>query len=327
MKLLLDESAARRLVSLSPEPLDVRPVPQIWAGRGFAALVTVDQGMEPEQNVGLQQRRGIFPALGAILCTNLAMNPDRGILQSPGELGKQHGPMDAGIGPTPPTASKKLCRRIRPKRHLPQPGTAKQHLRGLERDQAEFVHEAPEAGPNPPPAGRTRRASCRTGIGTEWNSVLGSHARTYDDRPQDARHPGKICIEEKVIDRHCNTSTLRQRAFRSLARQHVRSGSSVAGAHRMQLASRGSLAKAGTQQQAGRPAVVLLELDQVGARRDPIRVLQQVAGIQGESDVVLQKERVSCRLFEKPLPRPCVAYRARSMALGDVAQGPRLVAT
>ena len=52
MKLLLDESAPRRLASLYPEPFDVRPVPQmVWAGRGFAALVTVDQGMEPEQNV------------------------------------------------------------------------------------------------------------------------------------------------------------------------------------------------------------------------------------------------------------------------------------
>ena len=64
MKLLLDESAPRRLAALSPGSFDVRTVQQMgWAGRGngellrlavdygFDALVTVDQGFEHEQNL------------------------------------------------------------------------------------------------------------------------------------------------------------------------------------------------------------------------------------------------------------------------------------
>ena len=63
MKLLLDESAPRRLASFFPEQFQVRTVQQMgWAGskngdllrlaaaRGFDALVTVDRGFEHEQN-------------------------------------------------------------------------------------------------------------------------------------------------------------------------------------------------------------------------------------------------------------------------------------
>ena len=63
MKLLLDESAPRRLTSSFPASYDVRTVQQMgWAGvgngdllrlaadRGFDALVTVDRGFEHEQN-------------------------------------------------------------------------------------------------------------------------------------------------------------------------------------------------------------------------------------------------------------------------------------
>ena len=64
MKLLLDESVPRRLASLFPGSFDVYTVQQMgWAGCGngdllslaarleFDALVTVDQGIEHEQNV------------------------------------------------------------------------------------------------------------------------------------------------------------------------------------------------------------------------------------------------------------------------------------
>lgn len=63
MKLLLDESVPRRLVSFFPERFEVRTVQQMgWAGSkngdllhlaaadGFDALVTVDRGFEHEQN-------------------------------------------------------------------------------------------------------------------------------------------------------------------------------------------------------------------------------------------------------------------------------------
>lgn len=63
MKLLLDESAPRRLASFFPERFEVRTVQQMgWAGSkngellllaaasGFDALVTVDRGFEHEQN-------------------------------------------------------------------------------------------------------------------------------------------------------------------------------------------------------------------------------------------------------------------------------------
>ncbi len=63
MKLLLDESAPRRLASFFPERFEVHTVQQMgWAGskngdllhlaaaRGFDALVTVDRGFEHEQN-------------------------------------------------------------------------------------------------------------------------------------------------------------------------------------------------------------------------------------------------------------------------------------
>ena len=64
MKLLLDESAPRRLATLFPGSFEVRTVQQMgWAGSGngellrlagdygFDALVTVDQGFEHEQNL------------------------------------------------------------------------------------------------------------------------------------------------------------------------------------------------------------------------------------------------------------------------------------
>ena len=64
MKVLLDESAPRRLASFFPESFEVRTVQQMgWAGSGngdllrlaidheFDALVTVDQGFEHQQNV------------------------------------------------------------------------------------------------------------------------------------------------------------------------------------------------------------------------------------------------------------------------------------
>ena len=63
MKLLLDESAPKRLASFFPEQFQVRTVQQMgWAGSkngdllrlaaasGFDALVTVDRGFEHEQN-------------------------------------------------------------------------------------------------------------------------------------------------------------------------------------------------------------------------------------------------------------------------------------
>ncbi|MDE0354716.1 MAG: hypothetical protein OXU64_03065 [Gemmatimonadota bacterium] len=64
MKLLLDESMPRRLAAFFPESFTVRTVQQMdWSGCGngdllrlaakheFDALVTVDQGIEHEQNV------------------------------------------------------------------------------------------------------------------------------------------------------------------------------------------------------------------------------------------------------------------------------------
>ena len=64
MKLLLDESAPRRLASFFPAAFKVRTVQQMgWAGRengdllslaaarGFQALITVDRGFEYQQNV------------------------------------------------------------------------------------------------------------------------------------------------------------------------------------------------------------------------------------------------------------------------------------
>ena len=64
MKLLLDESAPRRLGTFFPDSFEVRTVPQMgWAGstngdllrlaaaNGFDALITVDRGFEHQQNV------------------------------------------------------------------------------------------------------------------------------------------------------------------------------------------------------------------------------------------------------------------------------------
>ena len=64
MKLLLDESVPRRLASSFPESFTVRTVQDMgWAGtanglllslaaaEGFDALVTVDRGIEHQQNV------------------------------------------------------------------------------------------------------------------------------------------------------------------------------------------------------------------------------------------------------------------------------------
>lgn len=64
MKLLLDESAPRRLASFFPTSFEVHTVQQMgWAGRengdllslaadrGFQALITVDRGFEYQQNV------------------------------------------------------------------------------------------------------------------------------------------------------------------------------------------------------------------------------------------------------------------------------------
>ena len=63
MKLLLDESVPRRLSATFPDAFRVHTVPQMgWSGtgngrllrmaaeHGFAALVTVDQGIAHEQN-------------------------------------------------------------------------------------------------------------------------------------------------------------------------------------------------------------------------------------------------------------------------------------
>ena len=65
MKLLLDESVPRRLAASFPDSFTVRTVQQMgWAGtgnglllslaagRGFDALVTVDRGIEHQQNLG-----------------------------------------------------------------------------------------------------------------------------------------------------------------------------------------------------------------------------------------------------------------------------------
>ena len=65
MKLLLDESVPRRLAAFFPESYIVRTVQQMgWAGTGngrllflaagehFDVLVTVDRGIEHQQNVG-----------------------------------------------------------------------------------------------------------------------------------------------------------------------------------------------------------------------------------------------------------------------------------
>ena len=99
MKLLLDESAPRRLASLFPAWYEVHTVQQMdWAGvangallrlaagRGFDALVTVDRGFEHEQNQGqlpipviimiaaqnrLQELQPLVPAVVAVLSGNL----------------------------------------------------------------------------------------------------------------------------------------------------------------------------------------------------------------------------------------------------------------
>ncbi len=65
MKLLLDESVPRRLAASFPESFTVHTVQQMgWAGtgnglllslaagRGVDALVTVDRGIEHQQNLG-----------------------------------------------------------------------------------------------------------------------------------------------------------------------------------------------------------------------------------------------------------------------------------
>lgn len=65
MKLLLDESVPRRLAASFPESFTVRTAQQMgWAGtgnglllslaagQGFDALVTVDRGIEHQQNLG-----------------------------------------------------------------------------------------------------------------------------------------------------------------------------------------------------------------------------------------------------------------------------------
>ena len=99
MKLLLDESAPRRLASFFPDRFEVRTVQQMgWAGSGngdllrlaadhkFDALVTVDQGIEYEQNLDslpvpvvimiaarnrLQQLQPLVPGVVAVLSGDL----------------------------------------------------------------------------------------------------------------------------------------------------------------------------------------------------------------------------------------------------------------
>lgn len=99
MKLLLDESAAKRLVSFFPERFQVRTVQQMgWAGSkngellvlaaasGFDALITVDRGFEHEQNADdlpvpvviviaarnrLQELRPLVPGIVSVLSGNL----------------------------------------------------------------------------------------------------------------------------------------------------------------------------------------------------------------------------------------------------------------
>ncbi len=99
MKLLLDESAPKRLASSFPERFYVRTVQQMgWAGSkngellvlaaasGFDALVTVDRGFEHEQNADdlpvpvviviaarnrLQELRPLVPGIVSVLSGNL----------------------------------------------------------------------------------------------------------------------------------------------------------------------------------------------------------------------------------------------------------------
>ena len=95
MKLLLDESVPRRLGSLFPDSFEVRTVQQMgWAGskngdllrmadeNGFDAFITVDQGIEYQQNLAglalpviimvarrnrLQELQPLVPGVVAIL--------------------------------------------------------------------------------------------------------------------------------------------------------------------------------------------------------------------------------------------------------------------
>ena len=99
MKLLLDESAPRRLASFFPDSFEVRTVQQMdWAGTtngqllhlagigGFDALVTVDRGFEYQQNVSelpipvvilvavrnrVQDLQPLVPGVIAVLSENL----------------------------------------------------------------------------------------------------------------------------------------------------------------------------------------------------------------------------------------------------------------
>ena len=99
MKLLLDESAPKRLASFFPDRFQVRTVQQMgWAGSKngdllrlaaasrFDALVTVDQGFEHEQNVSdlaipvviaiaprnrLQELRPLVPGIVSVLSGDL----------------------------------------------------------------------------------------------------------------------------------------------------------------------------------------------------------------------------------------------------------------
>lgn len=99
MKLLLDESVPKRLVSFFPDGFEVRTVQQMgWAGSsngallglaadvGFDALVTVDQGFEHEQNTRnlpipvvimvatrnrLQELQPLVPGVVAVLSGNM----------------------------------------------------------------------------------------------------------------------------------------------------------------------------------------------------------------------------------------------------------------
>ena len=99
MKLLLDESAPRRLGTCFPDSFEVRTVPQMgWAGstngdllrlaaaNGFDALITVDRGFEHQQNVSqlplpvviviaarnrMEDLQPLVPAIVAALMENL----------------------------------------------------------------------------------------------------------------------------------------------------------------------------------------------------------------------------------------------------------------
>ena len=99
MKLLLDESVPRRLGSLFPDSFEVRTVQQMgWAGskngdllrmateNGFDAFITVDQGLEYQQNLAglalpviimvarrsrLQELQPLVPEVIAVLSEDL----------------------------------------------------------------------------------------------------------------------------------------------------------------------------------------------------------------------------------------------------------------